>query len=442
MSLFLLNRSPEPSETNVPVDEEVFLEVIENTGEDVDLSSTMVWLASEGGPEVLAFDGSSGTPFQPGFDGPNSTTANPLLGIRQIRIDVSALWNSLETVTVHVVSASTATIPVLLDTTYTFTVEDLTPPLVLSASARGLQQVRVFFDEPLGTSALEAANYTLTRLEGPAVEAEVVSVVLVSPSTFDVTTDIPLSPGRRYRVTVLDVEDLFGNLVAAPFNAATFEAFIPAEPADREFDLYRLLPVMNRQEDVREDLLKFVACLQETTDLLLYEVDRWADIIDPDLADLQYVDAMLADLGNPFPFAESLSLIDKRRLALLLVPIYRSKGTEVGIVNAIRFFLGLEVTIDEYIDTTSMTLGESELGETGSDGEWILGPSTSFLRFAFVVVAEVVLTQEQRDRIEDIVEYMKPAHTHYLGTVEPTAPVVIDHLELGLSELGVTWELH
>jgi hypothetical protein len=37
---------------------------------------------------------------------------------------------------------------------------------------------------------------------------------------------------------------------------------------------------------------------------------------------------------------------------------------------------------------------------------------------------------------------MKPAHTHFLGFVEPVAPVIVDHLELGISELGVEWTLH
>jgi len=37
---------------------------------------------------------------------------------------------------------------------------------------------------------------------------------------------------------------------------------------------------------------------------------------------------------------------------------------------------------------------------------------------------------------------MKPAHTHLARLVEPAIPEVIDHVELGLSELGETWELH
>jgi len=37
---------------------------------------------------------------------------------------------------------------------------------------------------------------------------------------------------------------------------------------------------------------------------------------------------------------------------------------------------------------------------------------------------------------------MKPAHTHFARLVGPVIPAMIDHLELGLSQLGETWELH
>ena len=52
------------------------------------------------------------------------------------------------------------------------------------------------------------------------------------------------------------------------------------------------------------------------------------------------------------------------------------------------------------------------------------------------------LATEERRRLRTIVDYMKPAHTHFARLVEPLIPEVLDHLELGLSELGETWLLH
>ena len=447
MSLFLLNRSPEPGEVGVPVDEHVFLEVVDDGGADVDLTALQVWIASEGGPEVLAFDAGV---FQPGFAGSASYTASGGLGIRRVQVDLQSLLQSLEEVTVHVTATNDAGIPEMLDQSYSFFVEDLTPPVLVSAEALGLQLIRVTFDEPVVQAdaaatgdALNPANYALARLTAPSVDVIVTSVETVTPTVLDLTTDIPLSPGRRYRLTSSGVEDLIGNAVAPPFDHVEFVAYSPPRPADREFVLIDLLAQVNRDEDVTEDLAKFTACLQEVTDLVLYDIDRWADsLLDPDTAEEQYLDAMLADLGNPFPFVASSSAVDKRRLIRVLVDIYRLKGTEKGVVDTVRFFLGLEVDVDEFIDGAVMLLGESELGSDGTDGEWVLGASAQATLYSFVVVSPVTLTDDQKDKIGQIVEFIKPGHTHFLGFVEPTAPIVIDHLELGLSELGLNWELH
>jgi hypothetical protein len=143
---------------------------------------------------------------------------------------------------------------------------------------------------------------------------------------------------------------------------------------------------------------------------------------------------MLLDLGNPFPF--DLSVVDRRRLLNVLVAIYREKGTAAGIKNAIRFFLGIEVDIVSYAGE-GLVLGESLLGE-----DWVLGPSGAFAAYSFEVVVPRALASEERRRLRAIVDYMKPAHTHLARIVEPEIPEIIDHLELGLSELGETWMLH
>jgi hypothetical protein len=53
-----------------------------------------------------------------------------------------------------------------------------------------------------------------------------------------------------------------------------------------------------------------------------------------------------------------------------------------------------------------------------------------------------VLADQERRQLRVIVEYLKPAHTHFVDLVEPLPIVEPDHWELGLSELGVTTVLH
>jgi phage tail-like protein len=213
----------------------------------------------------------------------------------------------------------------------------------------------------------------------------------------------------------------------------TFTAFVPPKPAGRRFDIIKFLPQMNREEDVTGDLVKFIACLQEITDLLLFDIDRWTDILDPDKAPEIFLDAMLCDLGNPFDF--DLTEIDKRRLISVLVEMYRQKGTTVGIINVIRFFIGVEVIVVPF-NTTGWILGEGELGE-----DTILGPSAQFNLYAFNIVSPIALTAEQRKRIRSLVDLMKVAHEHFVDLIEPDT-TVIDHVELGESGLGDLFLLH
>lgn len=427
----VLNRDPEPAEARVPIDAVIALDITDLGTAGVDVAATQLFVAG-----VLAF---SGGVFQPGFTGSQSAVTNPQADTLRIVIDALAPFESLQEVPVRVVSQTVGGAS-QLDTTWSFTCEDLTAPHVVGAQARELKRVRVSFDENVkqenalaSDDALNPSLYALERLSAPAVEASVVGVEPVTNSSVDLLTEIELTPGAAYRVTVMGVVDLFDNVVVAPSNMAEFVGFVPARPARRRLDLYQLLPMLNRREDQTGDLRRFLLCLQEVTELLLADVDRFTDILDPDIAPEPFVDAMLGDLGNPFPF--DLSLPDKRRLLNVLVAVYREKGTGVGIKNAIRFFLGLEVEIQSYAGE-ALLLGESLLGE-----DWILGASVAFSAFAFDVISPRALTAEERLRVRTIVDYMKPAHTHF-RVVEPVIPEVIDHLELGLSELGETWLLH
>ena len=221
-----------------------------------------------------------------------------------------------------------------------------------------------------------------------------------------------------------------------PFNATMFTGWTPPAPDGRNLDLYRKFPDFNRGEDNTLDLLRMVGCIQEVAALLLYDIDQFIEILDPDTAAEDVVDTMLLDLGNPFSF--ELTLTDKRRLANVLVAMYQLKGTAPGIKNVIRFFLSTEVEIAAYNTMQDgWVLGESELG-VGS----ILVSNLQSNLYSFDVVAAQLLTDETRTRIRAIVAYMKPAHTHFIRLIEPTTPVVeSEFLPLGEAMLGANWRL-
>ena len=141
------------------------------------------------------------------------------------------------------------------------------------------------------------------------------------------------------------------------------------------------------------------------------------------------------DLGNPFPF--ELDELDKRRLATVLIDLYRLKGTALGIRIAIRFFLGIEVEDITAYNGERLTLGESELGV-----DWVVGPSDRFSLYAFEIRVGRKMADQERERMMTIVRYLGPVGAHFVGIAEPVDPAVWDHWELGVSELDSQTILH
>ncbi len=435
------NRDPEPNEIGVPIDTLIAVDFSDIGSDGLDTSSIQVFILG-----VLAFQGPS--TFQTGFTGPGSTTSTPDADTLRVVIDPTSDFTSLQLVSVRKVAETLlAPIPDKLDLTYTFQIEDLTPPKLVSAVTFDLKRVRVTADEPLKSSdatatndALNPANWTITPATAApgafnaAAEVVVLSVEKVTDAIFDLITDTEPSFRGLYDVTATNIEDVSDNVIVPPNNIVQTFGFQCPFPPDRDFNFFKLLPGLNRLEDITRDLEKTSAVIQDVIELLLCDTDRFSQIADIDRAPEPFIDLILADLGNPFRF--DLDLNQKRRLAKILVDIYRLKGTKIGIIDAVAFFLGLVIDITPLVED-GWVLGESLLGDTT-----ILFPSLRFNKFAFQVVVTEVLTQDERDGITQIVELMKPAHTHFVRIIEPTVPPAIDHVELGISELGKNWILH
>lgn len=434
-NLLLLNAVPEKGSTGNSVDTHITFEVFDTTGDVLDASTLNVTV--DGVAAIV------GGVAQVGFDGPDSAITGDATNVLRVVIDPTTDFDS-EAIVVVVVSVTNSGGTPTLDETYVFKIQDVTAPKLLAALATDHMTVRVEFDEAMtaedadaANDALNPANYTFTTSTQPAVPIEAVSVTQVTDAVYDITLDIEMTPNAAYTVTVLGAEDLFGNAIVAPDNEADFVGYACPAPADRDFNLWDMVGPLQKQMDADDGTFeKFIGCFQEVVDLLLCLVDRFSEVYDLDYAPEAFIDAMLVDLGNPFTF--SLSLTDKRRLLRILVDLYRLKGTAQGIINAVRFFVGVEVEVEPLNDKADYwVLGEDELGV-----DTYLGPSEQYLLYSFRIIAPYALTDEQRDRIRAIAEYMKPAHEHLVSIDEPEVPDVIDHWELGLSLLGEETDLH
>ncbi|NTX51839.1 Ig-like domain-containing protein [Myxococcus sp. CA039A] len=417
----LLNRAPGPGEEDVPIDAALELEVVDVGTDGIARAATRVWVDG-----VLAFAGGDSIEVQPAFAGPLAEVTQTADTLRVV-LHPAVPLASQAAVSVRVVSATVGGAH-LLDETYTFTVEDRTAPRLVGAQAVGPKSVRLAFDEDV--RVLPTAHFTFTARSSPAVPVASLEAAADGPFVH-LVLDTELTPDVVYEVRVEGVTDTHGNPVLAPYHRAPFTGFRPARPPSRSFQLWDMLPRHNRRDDVTGDLHRFIACLQEMTDLLLADLDAFPGVFDLERAPEAFLDAILQDLGNPFAF--ELDVLARRRLASVLVDMYQQKGTALGLRNAIRFFLGIEVRAISPFASDTLVLGESDLGV-----DWVMGPSERFARYAFNVEAGRLLSPAERQRLRTLVDYLKPAHTHFVDLVEPLPPVIPEHWELSISELSET----
>jgi phage tail-like protein len=232
-------------------------------------------------------------------------------------------------------------------------------PLLDSALPLDGLRIRVTWDSEVkaedaaeSDDALNLSNYTIAASTVPAVPLVVTAVAPVYvgstlvPEQFDLTLDWDQTPGASYSLAAANVVGVVGTTYTAPTPGtptAPFTGFVPAAPAGRRFSLLGMVPQRNRSLDLSGDVQKLIACWQDPVTLLLSRVDRFAEITDIDRCSADCLDALLYDMGNPFPFV--MTDIQKRKLLGVLEDVYKQKGTAIGIINTLRFFLGVEATI-------------------------------------------------------------------------------------------------
>jgi phage tail-like protein len=317
----------------------------------------------------------------------------------------------------------------VIDKAWSFTTVDTVGPSIVSAMAPASRSVSVVWSEALGA----VGTYALSLVSGaPAVTPNVVGTAPQPDGSVLLTLDIDQTQGAVYLVTATGTTDVYGNLAVGP--SAQFVGYVcQRTPAGRWFQLFKMLLESDQASD---DLRLFVGCYQEVTDLLLCKIDDFlADAVDPDTATEPWLDLLLADLGNPFPF--DLTFVEKRRLVRLLVSIYKLKGTGQGIVFAVLFFVGVQITITTPW-TTGWIIGVSHIGV-----DTVIASGIQRDLYSYYIVTPVTVTADQMQKIVAIAKYMQPAWTHLRGVLGPVAlPPAPQHWQIGLSAVGVNTFVH
>lgn len=224
----------------------------------------------------------------------------------------------------------------------------------------------------------------------------------------ELTLNDDLTPSIPYLLEVVKICDPSGNLIGSTHE---FNSWNLRNVLNRVWDLREELPQRNWDQDTSGDLLKLMNCLNEVAQILLNDVDSIADLFDPWSVKANALEHLLGHLGNPFAFSQSLAVSKRRQLAALLPYIYKYKGTTPSIEDSVLFFIGKVVTVQPWAaHSDTWIIGESELGVKS-----YLDPSNSFIRYAFTLEHEVVLSEDEKVMIDEIVHFARPAHTHFLG---------------------------
>lgn len=208
-----------------------------------------------------------------------------------------------------------------------------------------------------------------------------------------------------------------------------FVGYQPSQVVRGSLHLWDEVGTIHRQDDIGTgELLALFTALQETLDRMIEDVDAFTvDTLDIETMRRDFLPILLWDLGNPFAF--DLTPYEQRKLAGVLVNMYRQKGTCVGIRNAVRFFVGVELVgcSNAWRDTWRLHDGAypstivPQGGPYKLDDNARLGPGTraEIETFWLLHPTPGSITADQLAKIAAIADYMKPAAAVYAGVRTP-----------------------
>jgi len=217
-----------------------------------------------------------------------------------------------------------------------------------------------------------------------------------------------LTPAVEYILEITRIEDTSDNPIGSLY---PFTSWTPGLVPGRSFALWDMIPEMNKREDKTQELERFIRSCDEPAQVMLADVDQFGLLLEPMRTKDEVVDVLLEHLGNPLAFVRGLSLQKKRELIPLLIPMFKKRGIDAGIEDSVAFFLGKTVVVTPFdIPATTWTLGVSQLNYNT-----YVGPSRSRVRYSFYIDHSEALSSVEMERIREIVEFVRPAHTHFIG---------------------------
>ncbi len=175
-------------------------------------------------------------------------------------------------------------------------------------------------------------------------------------------------------------------------------------------DLVKELSTIMRSED---DTRKFIEVIQYVGSLIETDLNKFNDSFDLEKCEEKFLDEMLYDINWTLPF--DYEVVNKRQILKAALRIYKLKGTQPGLEQALQLLTGIVVTIN-------VTPGLDWYWRLGKVGQSELGKTTilaaSDTEFEFIVFVDVVLTTNQRNLFHAIIDYMAPPHCRY-KIIEP-----------------------
>jgi len=215
---------------------------------------------------------------------------------------------------------------------------------------------------------LDAANYSVTRhnvYPNPAVNLEIESAAFEEDSTsvVELTTQWPMTHNAPYKLRIDgDITDTSGNVIDSTTLVHDFIGFKPDWPDRRDTEI--TLPQVIWDHDEDQVMRAIVNIWQEYLDQTVDDYDELWNYFSADDIPAELLELALADMGNPFDWAElDLDESEKRKLLDLLPEIYASKGLGPGIESVVYLLLTVPVQVEPHIEN-GWRLGLDTLGDS------------------------------------------------------------------------------
>lgn len=137
-------------------------------------------------------------------------------------------------------------------------------------------------------------------------------------------------------------------------------------------------------------------------------IDRVYEFFDPDRTRSEFLNWLAGWMA--LILKEDWGDTAKRRLLKRIIPLYRLRGTQRGLSEYLKIFVGPEVEVDDYLQ--GITVGDA--GTIGVD-TFVGGlrPHCFIVTITFPTITGIGFVQKTVEGTKGILDLEKPAHTFY-----------------------------